>query len=108
MGCCTTAGTLQTNPGLLKGSSLTQSRAGFEQGKKGCSVHPVNFGGARTAALLACFWRHLHGSWETEMLQEELLKKCQHGHTGGLITKIPTGCADLPVSPWLSASWEEG
>lgn len=47
------------------------------------------------------------------MLQEELLKKCQCAHIGGLITKIPMGCAELPISPWLfqirlSASWEEG
>lgn len=121
MRCCTTAGTLQTNPGLLKDSSLAQSRAGSEQGKKGCSVHPVNFAQCIPLilavhvhlSLLTCFWMHLHGSWEIEKLQGGLLKTCQHGHIGGLSTKIPMGCADLPGSPWLfqvrlSASWEEG
>lgn len=64
-------------------------------------------------SLLMYFWMHLHGSWEIEMLQEELFKKCHHGHVGELITKILMGGADLPISPWLfhirlSASWEEG
>lgn len=52
--CSTMAGRLQTNPGLLK-DSLAQSRAGFEQGKKQCSVHPVNFGCACTCITANVF-----------------------------------------------------
>lgn len=52
--CCTTTGTLQTNPGLLK-DSLAQSRVGFEQSKKRCSVHPVNFGCACTCITANVF-----------------------------------------------------
>lgn len=43
------------------------------------------------------------------MLQAELLKSVHMEiDRGGLIIKIPTGCADPPVSPWLSGPWEEG
>lgn len=68
---------------LLKDSSLTQSRAGFEQGKKGCSVYPNNLGCTCTGITANVFLDVQHGSWDTEMLQGELIKECQHGHRGG-------------------------
>lgn len=73
-------------------------------------MHPVNFGCACTCITANTFLDA--PAWQLGD-RKAARRKCQHGHIGGSVTKIPMGCADFPTSPWLfqvrlSASWEEG